>query len=197
MENREITIVAIMISFPMAFGLLFQAHQAFAQRPEIPIQPPEEAIKAPVAVSGNNIYTAWNNASASLHGDAIFFTKSNDGGKTFSNAMVLSPPNTNPKVSVTRNNVNIGASGNNIAVTWWTNETGAPNPVIRTSTDGGNTFGNLIRLNSTSGEVNNPSGTNMTGAAGNTTAAHGTSIHTTNPAAYSTHDSGRSIRNVK
>ena len=150
----------------MAFGL-FQAHQALAQRHEIPIQPPEEVVeKAPVAVSGNNIYTAWNNASASLHGDAIFFTKSTDGGKTFSNAMVLSPPNTNPKVTVIRNNVNINAAGSNIAVTWWTNETGALNPVIRTSTDGGNTFGNLIRLNSTS-----------------TVGAHGTSIPTTHPAA--------------
>ena len=181
MVNREIAIaIAIMISFPIAFGLLFQAHQALAQRPEIPIEPPEEAVKAPVAVSGNNIYTAWNNASTALHGDAIFFTKSTDGGKTFSNAMVLSPPNTNPKVSVTRNNVNIDAAGSTLAVTWWTNETGALNPVIRTSTDGGNTFGNLIRLNSTS-----------------TVGTHGSSIHTTNPAAVSTHYSSPSIRNVK
>ncbi|NAL78605.1 hypothetical protein [Nitrososphaera sp. AFS] len=44
----------------------------------------------------------------------------------------------------------------------------------------------------------NPAGSNMTGAAGNTTGgAHDSSVHTTNPAAYSTHDSGRSIRNVK
>jgi hypothetical protein len=148
MENREIAIIAIIISF-LAFGLLFQAHHALAiQQPNFPF---EDAIrKAPVAVSGNNIYTAWNNASTSLHGDAIFFTKSTDGGKTFSNAMVLSPPNTNPKVSVIRNNVNIDAGGSTVAVTWWTNETGALNPVIRTSTDNGNTFGNLIRLNSTS-----------------------------------------------
>ncbi len=49
--------------------------------------------------------------------------------------------------------------------------------------------------------ANTTAGSNMTGAAGNTTAsnttAHGSSIHTTNPAAFSTHDSGRSIRNVK
>jgi hypothetical protein len=164
MVNHEIAI-AIMISFSMV-GLIFQAHQALAiSCPGIdcPI-----VARAPVAVSGNNIYTAWNNASTSLHGDAIFFTKSNDGGKTFSNAMVLSPPNTNPKVSVTRNNVNIDAAGSTVAVTWWTNETGALNPVIRTSTDGGNTFGNLIRLNSTS-------------AVG----THGSSIPTTKPAGCS------------
>ena len=64
-----------------------------------------------------------------------------------------------------RNNVNIDAAGSTVAVTWWTNETGALNPVIRTSTDGGNTFGNLIRLNSTS-----------------TVGAPGTSIPTAKPA---------------
>jgi hypothetical protein len=148
MVNREIAIAIIISS--MAFGLLFQVHHTLAQRAsEIPITPERERA-APVAVSGNNIYTAWNNASTALHGDAIFFTKSTDGGKTFSNAMVLSPPNTNSKVSVIRNNVNIDAAGSNVAVTWWTNETGALNPVIRTSTDSGNTFGNLIRLNITS-----------------------------------------------
>jgi hypothetical protein len=178
MENREIAITIIISS--LAFGL-FQTHQALAQRPDLSptIQPiPEAERKAPVAISGSNIYTAWDNAT--LHGDAIFFTKSTDGGKTYSNAMVLSPPNTNPKVSVIRNNVNIDAGGSTVAVTWWTNETGALNPVIRTSTDGGNTFGNLIRLNSTS-----------------TVGAHGSSIHTTNPAAVSTHYSSPSIRNVK
>jgi hypothetical protein len=106
---------------------------------------------SPVAVSGSNIYTAWNNASASLHGDAVFFTKSNDGGKTFANT---SPPNTNPKISVIRFNVSIGASISHVAVTWWTNESGAFNPVIRTSSDGGNTFANLMRLNSISGGIN-------------------------------------------
>jgi hypothetical protein len=70
------------------------------------------------------IYTAWNNNSATLHGVVIFFTKSNDGGKTFANTMVLSPPNTNPKKSVLRENVSIGASGSHVVVTWWTNETG-------------------------------------------------------------------------
>ncbi len=80
--------------------------------------------RAPLAVSGSNIYTAWTNASATLHGIAGFFTKSNDGGKTFGNTMVLSPSNTNPKISVIRANVSIGASGNNVAVTWWTKKSG-------------------------------------------------------------------------
>ena len=53
-------------------------------------------------------------------------------------------------------------------------------------------------MTSAGGAENMTTGSNMTRTAGNTTGgAHDSSIHTTNPAAYSTHDSGRSIRNVK
>jgi hypothetical protein len=63
---------------------LLQSHQDFPTYPQ-------HAFRTPVAVSGTNIYTAWNNRN----GVAIFFTKSNDGGKTFANTMVLSPTNSN------------------------------------------------------------------------------------------------------
>jgi hypothetical protein len=43
---------------------------------------------------------------------------------------------------------------NYVAIMWDTNKTGIPNPEIRTSSDGGNTFANLVRLNSTSGGIN-------------------------------------------
>jgi hypothetical protein len=155
----------IMIFAAVILGLMFQTHEALAA--VVPHKVPgvlgpatpdekkaEEIAKAPVAVSGNNIYITWNNASATLHDSAIFFTKSNDGGKTFANTMVLSPPNTNPKISVIRTNVSIDAADNNVAVTWWTNETGSLNPVIRTSSDGGNTFANLVMLNSALGGIN-------------------------------------------
>ncbi len=137
-------IAAMMISVPVASALPEKYFREILSR----------TLLLPVAVSGSNIYAAWNNASAALHGEAIFFTKSNDGGKTFAKTMVLSPPNTNPKIDVVYGNVTISASGSNVVVTWWTNETGALNPVIRTSSDGGNTFGNLIRLSSTSGGIN-------------------------------------------
>ena len=55
---------------------------------------------------------------------------------------------------VINQNISIGSSGNNVAVTWWTNRTGIFNPVIRISNDGGNTFTNMIRLNSISGGTN-------------------------------------------
>lgn len=112
------------------------------------------AYEAPLVVSGSNIYTAWKNVTSNLHSVPIFFTKSNNGGKTFAHTMIISSPNTNPKTLVVNQNVSIGASGNNVAVTWWTNKTGDFNPVIRTSSDAGTTFTNIVRLNSTSGGIN-------------------------------------------
>jgi hypothetical protein len=127
-----------------------------------------------VAVSGINIYTVWECYNQ------VLFSKSNDGGKTFANTMLMSTSATNPKIHVLNDNVSIGASGNNVAIMWDSNNTGISNPVVRTSSDGGNTFSNIVTLNSTPGEINKSAGSNMTtgsnmtGAAGNTTGgAHG------------------------
>ena len=45
----------------------------------------------------------------------------------------------------------IAASGDNVYVTWWDNKTGTREVYFRASTDNGETFGNAIMLNSTSG----------------------------------------------
>jgi hypothetical protein len=61
----------------------------------------------------------------------------------------------------------------------------------------------VIPAGSNTTSTSNMTGSNTTGAAGNTTGSnttlgtHDSSVHTTNPAAYSTHDSRPSIRNVK
>jgi hypothetical protein len=141
-----IAIAVVMISSYMVIGLQTVMHEALALS--------LARIAAPVAVSGNNIYTAWTNVSSALHSVPVFFTKSNDGGKTFAKTIVISSPNNNLKRFVVNENISIGASGNNVAVTWWTNKTGAFNPVIRTSNDAGNTFANIIKLNSTAGGTN-------------------------------------------
>jgi hypothetical protein len=64
-------IAAMMISVPVASALPEKYFREILSR----------TLLLPVAVSGSNIYAAWNDASAALHGEAIFFTKSNDGGK--------------------------------------------------------------------------------------------------------------------
>jgi len=156
MLNRRSTIIAIfaaiMILFSVAFGLMFQAqaqlpprsHDEYCKVIESIVDPPK--TDGGLAVSGTNIYAAWT------CGSHVLFTGSHDGGKTFANTMLLSTPNTNPKI--VNDNVTISATGNNVAIMWDSNKTGIINPTIRTSSDGGNTFGNIVTLNSTSGGVN-------------------------------------------
>ena len=61
-------------------------------------------VAAPLATSGNNVYTAWPNDNTG-HWN-VFFAKSVDGGKTFENTIILSAPN---KGSVVDQNVEIAA----------------------------------------------------------------------------------------
>jgi len=81
---------------------------------------------APIAISANNVYIAWNNNDTG-HWN-VFFVKSNDGGKTFGKNIILSAPN---KGHVIDQNVQIAASASNVYVTWWTNKTGVSMPVFR------------------------------------------------------------------
>ncbi|MGB7637484.1 MAG: hypothetical protein WBL88_07925 [Nitrososphaeraceae archaeon] len=68
-------------------------------------------LLAPIVVSGANIYTAWTNATTIRNDGPVFFTKSNDGGKTFANTMVISTANKNPNTLVINQNISIGSSG--------------------------------------------------------------------------------------
>jgi hypothetical protein len=158
MVNREFaiiaTIAAIMIS-AVAFGLIFQAQADSSSRSHCDERAVQEVVnpedlKNPadggLAVSGNNIYATWNCFSH------VLFTKSTDGGKTFANTTLINTPDTNPKTVV--DNVTISASGNTVAIMWDSNETGIVNPEIRASGDWGNTFRDIVTLNSTSGGIN-------------------------------------------
>jgi hypothetical protein len=106
---------------------------------------PPKSPGAPIAISGNNVYTAWPNNDTGHWG--VFFAKSSDGGKTLGQTIMLSAPN---KGNVVDLNADIAASGNNVLVTWWTNETGVLMPVFKASSDSGDTFGKTMILNSTS-----------------------------------------------
>jgi hypothetical protein len=148
-HESAIIIAAIMILSTVTFGFMFQAHEVLGQvhcRPAGRMAWPLPGTDGGLAVFGTNIYAAWTCYSN------VFFAGSHDGGKTFANTMLLSTPNTNPKI--VNDNVTISATGNNVAVMWDSNKTGIINPTIRTSSDGGNTFGNIVTLNSTSGGVN-------------------------------------------
>jgi hypothetical protein len=102
-------------------------------------------LAAPISISGNNVYTAWPNNDTGHWG--VFFAKSTDSGKSLGKTIMLSAPN---KGNVVDLNVDIAASGSNVLVTWWTNNTGVLMPVFKASHDNGDTFGKTMILNSTS-----------------------------------------------
>ena len=98
---------------------------------------------APIAASGDYVYvTWWDNKTGNWE---VFFARSTDNGETFGNAINLSNAMGRSEDS------NIAASGDNVYVTWWDNKTGTREVYFRASTDNGETFGNTIMLNSTSG----------------------------------------------
>src|SRR5919108_3773712 len=98
---------------------------------------------APIATSGDNVYvTWWDNKTGNWE---VFFAKSTDSGETFDDTINLSNANGRSE------DASIAASGDNVYVTWWDNKTGTREVFFRASTNNGETFGNTIMLNSTSG----------------------------------------------
>jgi len=96
--------------------------------------------RAPIATSGdNNVYVAWWSNKTGV--DKVMFKASTDGGKSWSNKMIISnAPNANSQ------DVQIAASGNNVYITWWERNQTMNEPVMRVSNDNGKTFGELIML---------------------------------------------------
>ena len=118
-----------------------------------------------VAVVGNNVYTVWNENPHDNNGQ-IMFRRSNDNGTTFENKIINLSNNTeadsfDQNIVVTtsttttaaeavrsKNNVN----DNNIYVIWNANTTNGGEKInLRRSTDGRNTFENIINLSSNIG----------------------------------------------
>jgi hypothetical protein len=97
--------------------------------------------KAPVAVSGDNIYIAWWTNNTENGNEEVMFRASNDGGQTFSDKINLS--NTTEADSW---RVEIAGEGENAVVSWWETNQTSDIPVARVSNDGGATFGPMIML---------------------------------------------------
>ena len=98
--------------------------------------------KAPVATSGNNIYIAWwTNKTGN---DEVMFRASTDGGKTFGDKINLS--NSTKSDSQDAQIDTFGDNDNNVIVTWWERNATSNEPLLRTSTDRGATFGPIMKL---------------------------------------------------
>ena len=96
-------------------------------------------LLVPMAQSGQNLYLVWTGNDTGI--PEIMFRASNDNGITFGGKINLSNSTTSDSI-----NPQIMASGNNVIVAWWENNQTLHEPVVRISTDTGNTFGPILRL---------------------------------------------------
>lgn len=95
--------------------------------------------RAPPAITGDNVYVAWwTNETGN---DEVIFRASTDGGTSFGDKINLS--NTTDADST---RVEIDSDADNVVVSWWETNQTAEEPVVRISTDNGETFGSLLRL---------------------------------------------------
>src|SRR3712207_879166 len=97
-----------------------------------------------IAASGDNVYLTWpSNRTGNWE---VMFRASNDGGNTFADRINLS--NTTNSDSTLLNAI-ITSGEDNVHVSWKDNKTGNVETYVRTSTDGGQTFGEAIMINGT------------------------------------------------
>jgi hypothetical protein len=98
--------------------------------------------KAPIAISGDNIYIVWfNDQNTPNNNSEVLFRSSNDSGVTFADKINLS--NTTTADSI---NAGIAGDGNNVIITWWERNATSNEPMARISSDTGATFGPLLKL---------------------------------------------------
>jgi hypothetical protein len=106
--------------------------------------------KAPIATSGDNVYIAWwTNKTGN---DEVMFRASTDNGATFGDKINLSN-----STKAESQDAQIDASGDRVFVSWWERNATSNEPLFRTSTDKGATFGPVMKL-STNGTIGSSEG---------------------------------------
>ena len=100
-----------------------------------------EFRKAPIAISGDNIYISWQSNNTANGNDEVNFRASTDGGATFGDKLNLSN-----STDADSQDVEIAAGADNVIVTWWERNETSNEPVVRISSDNGASFGPLLRL---------------------------------------------------
>jgi hypothetical protein len=97
--------------------------------------------KAPLSISGDNVYVAWSTNDTANQNEDVMFRASNDGGQTFGEKINLS--NTTDAGSM---RLEIDSDADNVIVTWWEANETDDIPVMTISNDNGATFGHLTSL---------------------------------------------------
>lgn len=114
---------------------------------------PEPATerKAPIVTSGDNVYIVWwtDKGMPNANGE-LLFRSSSDSGSTFGEKINLS--NTTDADSI---DAEVAVEGDNVFITWWEGNATSNEPVMKISTDNGQTFGPMLRLatNGTIGSI--------------------------------------------
>ena len=97
-----------------------------------------------IAASGESVYLTWpSNKTGNWE---VMFRASDDSGNTFADKTNLS--NSTDSDSTFMNGI-VTSGENNVHVSWNDNKTGNVETYVRTSTDGGQTFGDAIMINGT------------------------------------------------
>lgn len=135
MNLRIITIVLVFVMTIPAGPTLLSVWSAEA------LVELEKIRKAPITISGDNVYVAWWTNTTSNNNEEVIFRASTDGGQTFGDKINLS--NTTDTDS---SRAEIAADGKNVVVSWWEANQTDDTPVARVSTDNGQTFGPFLRL---------------------------------------------------
>ena len=112
---------------------------------------PLESLDAGIVVNENDVYLVWNQKTS--NSAEIFFSKSNDNGKTFSEPINLSK---SKNVSQIIRDTQIALSGDKIFVVWHDKTDYGSDVFFIKSDDGGLTFSIPINLSQTNAESELP-----------------------------------------
>jgi hypothetical protein len=156
-EDKMKSIVALLVvAVAVVTTTTIQSAQAFIDPNTDKMAEPR---KAPVVVSGDNIYIAWWTNNTENNNEEVMFRASSDAGQTFTDKINLS--NTTDADSW---RVEIHGEGDTVVVSWWEMNQTSDIPVARVSTDAGETFGPMLTL-ATNGTISSTEDETTTTAA--------------------------------
>lgn len=141
---RDLAVLSLLI-----FGVCISLLQPILLEAVV-INHEEQIRRAPPAIPGENVYVAWWTNSTANNNEEVMLRASTDGGQTFGDKINLS--NTTDADST---RVEIDSDADSVAVTWWETNQTSDTPIMRASTDNGETFGPMLVLatNGTLGEA--------------------------------------------
>jgi len=141
---------AIIIGIGITLTVIGNSNLAFAQYGG-PAMGPSVSI-SDITASGNNVYISWNGMDLNTKSPTVFLKTSNNNGINFGKTINLNQYAVSP-YDLSISNVRMTSSGNNLYLTWtdWKNGALDSNIFFMKSNDGGNTFGNALKIKTGSG----------------------------------------------